>query len=63
MRLQQDLDRQRMLSDLHNQVRYIKNNYLNQMEEKEKKAAAKQATLAKKLAAEAAELAEVEGGN
>jgi hypothetical protein len=33
------------------------------MEEKEKKAAAKQATLAKKLAAEAAELAEVEGAN
>lgn len=29
MRLQQDLERQKMLSDLHSQVRYIKNNYLN----------------------------------
>ena len=52
-RVSADLERQEIMQDLHRQVRYIKDHFINQQEEKEKQEAAKKAKELKMLEAEA----------
>ena len=52
-RVSVDLERQEIMQDLHRQVRYIKDHFINQQEEKEKQEAAKKAKELKMLEAEA----------